>query len=313
MPEVMEQRPVRAEDRARGLDRGAELSLSWVTRHLDAFIPWEDDRVSLASLKRLGDLSLPCSYLHAWQASASCSRLPLAQHLPRWEAFLLRCCEDSRFLGAALADPEEGLYRMQIYAWLRVMGYRSARCEDVMRQLWKRGCVPRSVGALHCLWKAGYVRRQPDWAALCREHVLSREACVDSLDVWTTYRVTHALFYATDLGNQALPLPPGEADRIAAIVERLLDRFLQRGKWDVVGELMINLACLGRHGTPLYERAARAFAGTRLPDGAIPMNRVFEQEFHAAEGRMPDSEVFRWCHHPTLIDVLHRAAVLRSR
>ncbi|AUX46567.1 uncharacterized protein SOCE26_080730 [Sorangium cellulosum] len=312
MIEAVEQRPIRAEDGASGLVRGAELGLSWVTRHLDAFIPWEDDQVSLASLKRLGDLSFPCSYLHAWQTSASCARLPLAQHLPRWEALLLRCCEDSRFLDAALADPEEGLYRMQLYGWLRVMGYRSARCEDVMRQLWRRGCTPRSVGALHCLWKAGYVRREPDWAALCREHVLSREACVDSLDVKTTYRVTHALFYATDFGNQALPLPKGEADRVAGVVERLLHRYHLRGKWDVVGELLINLVCLGRHGSALYDRALRAFTGARLPGGAIPMNRDFEQEFHAAEGRMPDSEVFRWCHHPTLVELVHCAAALRT-
>lgn len=309
----VEHLPVPSEDRALSLCRGAELSLSWVTRHLHAFTPWEDGWVSLSSLKRLGDLSFPCSYLHAWQSSASCSRLPLLQHLPRWEALLLRCCEDSRFLDAALAGPDEGLYRMQIYGWLRVMGYRSARCEDVMRQLWKRGCAPRSVGALYCLWKAGYVRRQPDWAALCREHVLSREACVDSIDVRTTYRVTHALFYATGLGQQALPLPPRDASRAVDIVERLLQRFHQRGKWDVVGELLINLVCLGRQGSPLYERAARDFAGARLPGGAIPMNRDFEQGFHAAEGRVPDSEVFRWCYHPTLVDVVHCAAALSSR
>jgi len=139
------------------------------------------------------------------------------------------------------------------------------------------------------------LRRRPDWRAALVRWLAAWGDDGDSLD-HSAYRITHASFYVTDFGNEDAPVESADHERLAALCERLLGRWLPRERWDLVGELLIALACLDRDG-PGYRDAERAFAAARAAGGLVPDVR---------------DEPFGPRYHVTLVDVLRCAVGLRA-
>ncbi|MQA86927.1 MAG: hypothetical protein GEV03_20430 [Streptosporangiales bacterium] len=290
--------------------RDCLVGAGWVTESLPLFVPFEGTRPSRARLKAFAELSLVCAYLDdRWAGNGAPARL--AEHLSTWREFILRNCADGRYVDSARGDAEHGLYLMQPYLWLRATGYRSQRHEEAIRDLHRIGCRPTSPGVLHSLWKAGYVRAEPEWSTLCRKEILRWTDGVESVDGPTAYFITHLLFYATDFGGHGLGLSARETDQIVWVVERLLVRGLRLGAWDLVVELLTDLACLGAGQESLRHRAAAALEHARLSSGALPANRDIEGTLRGT--RSPaGGPIFARCYHPTLVDVL-RCAIIAKR
>jgi hypothetical protein len=259
-------------------------SLDWLTANLAQFTAAANGNGPRGIAKRSTELALTHAYLRAWVADGSVPAQPFAGHLDAWRDALRSQC-DTREL------PLDGLYVAQPYLWLRAGGERLPRWERELDGLSRGGARADSVGVLHCLWKAGVLRRQPDWRAGLVRWLGAWGEHDDSLD-HSAYRVTHASFYITDFGNEDAPVEPADRERLAALCERLLERWLPRERWDLVGELLIALACLDRDG-PACRDAEQAFVVAR------------------AAQELTCDEPFRRRYHVTLVDVLRCAVGMR--
>jgi hypothetical protein len=265
-------------------------SLSWLTARLEHFAPGSPGVPRETLAKRCTELGLVTAYLRAWVADGSLPAQPFARHADAWREALHARCQAAGEARIALEDGGRSLYHAQPYLWLRAGGYRVRSWERVLAGLSRRGARPRSVGVLHCLWKAG-LAGEPDW----------HEALKRWLTVWgdqpaardrDAYRISHAAFYITDFGCQAPPVARVDRDRLEAVAVELLGRALAQERWDLVGELLIALACLDRQD-PLQESAARAFEERWRPDGGA------------------GDPVFRRHHHTVMVDVLRCAVAGR--
>jgi hypothetical protein len=229
-------------------------SLDWLTANLSHLAAEPDGAGARGTVKRCAELALAHAYLRVWVADGSLPAQPFAGHLDAWRDALRGHC-------AALARPLDGLYCAQPYLWLRAAGDRIPGYERELARLARGGARADSVGVLHCLWKAGVLSRPPDWRAALARWLAAWGDDDRSLD-HSAYRVTHASFYITDFGNEQAPVRSADRERLGALAERLLERWLPRQRWDLVGELLIALACL--HGdASLHSDGERAFAAAR--------------------------------------------------
>ena len=266
-------------------------SLSWLTARLEHFAPGSPGVPRETLVKRCTELALVTAYLRAWVADGLLPAQPFAQHADAWREALQARCQAPGEARIALQDASQSLYHAQPYLWLRAGGYRLRSWEQALAGLSERGARPRSVGVLHCLWKAGLIG-EPDWNEALKRWLAAwgdQPAARDR----DAYRISHAAFYITDFGCQEAPVARADRDRLEALAVELLGRALAQERWDLVGELLIALACLD-HQDPLQEAAARPFeVGWRPDDGA-------------------GDAVFRRHHHTVMVDVL-RCAVAGRR
>ncbi|PRX51370.1 hypothetical protein B0I33_101524 [Prauserella shujinwangii] len=261
-------------------------STAWITERLRHFVPSSGHR---SRLKPLGELAMVYAYLVDWQRHIG-TRLP---QLERWRDFLHAQCTDERLLGLALAEHEDGLYRMQPYAWLRASGFRDPACEHVMRELWLAGCRPTSVGQIHSLWKGGFVRQEPDWDSFCRRQLLANPRLGECLST-EAYRITHAIIYVTDLGGRRPGLDAGELVAIRAIVNRVAQHSRAHRNWDRLIEASIALRALGGVLPPRLDPAGDDVQANRI-DGGVPRDSSVT------------TATFAGCYHATLVDLLDSA------
>jgi 2-polyprenyl-6-methoxyphenol hydroxylase-like FAD-dependent oxidoreductase len=266
-------------------------SLRALTVYLERLAARPDQLSDWQQTKCYGELALIHHYLRSWVREGSMPRQPFAAQLAVWADHLTDHC--NRIHPEIDGGPDDlsgRLYHLQPYLWLRAAGYRSAPAEEMLARLARAGARPDSIGLYYCLWKAGLVRRQPDWrAALPRWLALWGETA-ESWD-HSDYLITHAAFYVTDFGNHPAPVEPSDLDRLARINQQLLRRSVARSAWDLVGEGLIALACLARDQTAEYDQATRRFCQARRTDGP-----------HAGWGS----------YHTTLVDVLRCATALRA-
>lgn len=286
-------------------------AMRWLTASLTHFAPgpgpaWVDAR---AMTKRCTELALTHSYVRTWVDNGSLPADPFGTDLEAWRSALEGHCTEQTPGERAGEDAADGLFHAQPYLWLRTTGYRLQSWEEELARLSAAAVRPGSVGIVHCLWKAGLVRSQPDWhRALVRW--LTAWNGADHVSDHDAYRVTHAAFYITDLGNQDAPVEAADRDRLVDIARNLLGSSAVRGRWDLVGELLVALTCLGSDDA-YQQDAARAFCAERALSAPAAAQPVASAGDETPEQR---DEAFRRGYHTTMVDVLrcavstHRAA-----
>ncbi|MGH3917242.1 MAG: DUF6895 family protein [Pseudonocardiaceae bacterium] len=245
---------------------------AWITAHLTDFVPAGRGR---ARVKPLWELAMVHTYLAQWSSGQ--------RALEGWGTFLRQQCAAEGVLHEARFDRRNGLYLMQPYAWLRAGGQRDAACEQVIRQLWRAGAQPTSVGQVHSLWKAGFIPRTPDFDGFCRKQVLGRRWSDPAL-TRATYRITHAVFYATDLGGRPASLDAAERRAVGAVLRRAARLAHDIGHWDRMIECSLALRALGERDLD--------WTAERGADGAVPRERSVR------------SVTFADCYHSTLADLM---------
>jgi hypothetical protein len=276
--------------------------MAWITAHLTQFVPGPPSVAARGMTKRCAELAMTCSYLRSWVHEGSLPPHPFAAQLDAWQEILQRRCEDPGLRRRALEDPEAALFHAQPYLWLRTTGYRAEAWEDALAGLARDGVRPESMGVLHLLWKADLIRRQPDWR---RALVRWLSEWGDRPEAWdhNGYRITHAAFYISDLGNQVPPVAPADRDRLVELARRLLVGSVARRRWDLTGELLISLTCLDGEDS-LHRDATRAFCAS------------WSGQLAGASGGVEPAEdpdqAFRRRYHTTIVDVLRCAATVRS-
>lgn len=164
------------------------------------------------------------------------------------------------------------------------------------------------------LWKSGWLKREPAWQYLCRHTRLARARKVHYFDDLSAYSVTHTIFYLTDFGHCALGVTDNEQSRIRDLVECLLVHYWRTGHWDLVGELLISLECLGNVNSIIYAGGTNAFQSAWLDNGAIPpvAGKREPGPSTASPTGPPDDpqSLFRLYYHTTLVGALYCSVAL---
>ncbi|MBV7326979.1 hypothetical protein KFU94_01695 [Chloroflexi bacterium TSY] len=299
------------------LQRFAVSSLEWLTRNLNFFSPWQDGRLSTTGVKAFAEFATVYGYLEEWGTGPLAEYLSLSEKLPAWRAFIRQHCENPVYAEMARKRPPQGFDLLLPYLMLRATGYQSPFYEDTLTRLRRWGfpeafeVVPyRLLDRQHLLWKSGYLHREPDWYRLYQKTVLGCRCSLAYLDLDAAYSITHTMFYLTDFGNRPTPLKAVEVEYITEVVECLLVHYWRIGHWDLVGELLINLNCLGKCDSPFYAGAAQAFQHVWRSDGAVPADRSSEKKLQSSQILEKDDLIFRHCYHTTLVGVLYCSTAL---
>ncbi len=289
------------------LARYASKALGWLDSNLDQFSPFREGRVDSYYLKAFAEFTTAYTYLHQWEH-------PQVNHPSRWRSFITQHCENSVYAQGPRKQPVVAFGYLIPYLMLRSLEYRSAYYEETLDFLRMRRylrCVElapyRILEREHLLWKSGYVTNEASWSQFYRATTLGQNLHPLCIDDEAAYSVTHTLFYLTDFGNRRGPFSSPEIQRIKEVVECLLLNYWRTGFWDLLGELLIGLNCLGLRESPVYEGAALAFENAWQANGSIPA----KGELLSGKGRAKqedESETereFRDCYHATLVGVLY--------
>ena len=287
------------------LEKEACLSLDWVSARLESFSPIRGRKFSEARIKAFAELAILYAWLHR-------SGQPLiSRYLPALENFIATECSKPSFAELARKRPHLAFPCLVPYLMLRIAGHRDSFYEQTIARVQEFGhfCVSevvpyRTLEREYVLWTAGVLPKEPAWLRLYRG--TSLHSCRSSLfmDDEAAYSVTHTLFYLTDFGYKAFPFANGSARRAADVVESLLLHYWRVGHWDLVGELLTNLNCLGQRGSVIYSGAAEAFSRVRLPDGAVPPVRRESPATTRRSSPAPTGAFWRF-YHSTLVSILH--------
>jgi hypothetical protein len=123
------------------------------------------------------------------------------------------------------------------------------------------------------------------------------------------YGITHELFYATDFGGRALPVPPQQVAEVQTVVRTLLATALVDGQLDLAAELIQCLLALDPGSTdPLLALGWRQMIEAQHPSGAVPGPPYVPQLIEQAEGDKRTALIFRTCYHTTLVAAMAAAA-----
>lgn len=301
-------------------DLAVDANLRWIAESLPLFVGYVSQSAKRSRVKPIGELSMVYAYTHRWwgQVAQPPTSAPWAEfpgHLEEWRRLLASFCASGVLASLVQEDPENCLYFLQPYLWLRTTGHRDDRCEELIRNAWQDGQRPTSAGMLHVLHVAGLTHTAPDWGGVCRSSFLTKRLSGDELDR-DAYRLTHAIFYATELGSAESGLEPGERRALDDLVRTVAGRARRAGRWDLLVEALLSLICLGSDEDTdgRNQESIQLLMEVRRTDGGLPKDsgvgqRLLDAELTDSPTRSPRFvgwDSFKGCYHATLADLLYR-------
>ncbi len=286
-------------------------AISWVTDHLSDFEPANRDEFSIRDFKSIAELTIVLVRL----LESNTVRDPAfarseAIALRNWKAFVIETCSSSRYRDALERSPHDVAVVVFPYVLLRAIGVRMRRCEAAVARLTALGfpdsieMVPhRELDRRYFYWRAGLLRREPDWKSLYRRTALARMKSVLHVDLWTAYAITHTIFYLGRFGNDRCIGSCASAIRMARIVDSLLIHYCRIGNWDLVGELLIDAASLPDVDRTIYATCFERFCRTWEDDGSHGPDAA-PIEPAPADDRSAPVDRFGQVYHTTLVGIL---------
>lgn len=116
------------------------------------------------------------------------------------------------------------------------------------------------------------------------------------------YTITHTAFHLSDFGCVDAGLPDDVRERGERVTRSMIASCARQGLWDLTGELISALSCLGGDpvGTPAGQAGIRCLALAQLDNGAIPGRSAANR----AQSSLSPAEFFRKAYHTTLVAAL---------
>jgi len=297
-------------------------SADWITNHLQFFSAKFGADPGELNVKGLGELALTYAWMHRWSGRLESISAPINAALNRWRAFVAQECENAMFAELPRKRPAQGCFLLFAYLCLRSTGYRWSYHEETLRRMHRRG-FPAASEALpyrvldreYILWMSGWLEREPPWRSLYRRTCMGRARTAFYLDYVSAYSVTHTIFYMTDFGHRPPSFAEKELARIQDLVEYLLIHYWRLGNWDLVGELLINLECLGvAADSSIYAECSTAFQSVWLDDGALPPDAANPGVAKHSHSPLEAAALFKRHYHTTLVGALYcTMALSRAR
>jgi hypothetical protein len=285
-----------------GLSEGA---MHWLGRNLRFFDPFspasplpENRRVKAAL-----ELAIVC---HAWEKLKPATGLDLLGEakallrtsLPRPEFPLLIDAH-----GGAYADSQRLVYaalapggirddlRGAALARLKASGYLSPAGKSPYLRLETRYYAD----------KAGAEHGMESYQDLAGKSLLARPPA-PPVSLGDAYTITHTAFYLSDYGSWDPYLPGDVRERGQRFTCSVLASSARQDLWDLTGELVITLACLGGDplATPCGQAGIRCLSLAQLDNGAIPGRSAALR----AQPSLSQAQFFRKAYHTTLVTIL---------
>jgi hypothetical protein len=297
----------------RFLKKQANRSLEWLTSRLSDFSPINHGRIDSFRLKAFAEFTL------VYAGLVESNPRDLVAKLSGWRDFIINHCENPAYAQAARKQPLLAFAYLMPYLSLRGIGYRSDYHEETLRNLsrdkWLKSVelVPyRVLDREYVLWKSGFSRKEPSWRRLYLATAAGQSDDPLHFDDEAAYSLTHSIFYLTDFGNHCRVFSSTEISRVASLTECLLLYYWRSGFWDLVGELLITLNCLGGLKSAIVDGATSAFFRAHKNNGCIPAKTNLDDDRDGVvrpKQRRRDRE-FRDCYHTTLVSLMYCSTAL---
>jgi len=116
------------------------------------------------------------------------------------------------------------------------------------------------------------------------------------------YTITHTAFHLSDFGCSDMGLPGDVREQAARVTCSMIGSCARQDLWDLTGELVSALGCLGGDplATPVGQAGIRCLALAQLDNGAIPGRSAANR----AQPSLSSAEFFRKAYHTTLVAAL---------
>lgn len=277
----------------------AEGAMDWIGANLHFFDPFSP-RSPLPENRRVKAALELAIFCHTWTKLKPATGLLGEAH-----ALLERIWQRPEFL--LLMDAHGGGYadsQRLVYAALAPAGIR----ETVLPYLTGSGCLLPDgkspyirLETRYYADKAGLVHGMESYRDLAALSLLARPPA-PPVALGDAYTITHTAFYLSDYGYRAPALCADARERAGRFTRSMFGSCVRQDLWDLTGELVITLGCLG--GDPLATPEARAglrcLALAQRADGAIPGRSAAVR----ARPDLPPGEFFRKAYHTTLVTAL---------
>jgi hypothetical protein len=305
----------------------ARASLCWVNRNLVAFTPWQGSAVSPIGGQALGELAFLTAHVDTWIRNSWPIHQMIGEELEgafsQWVQHISGQIEDALYVEMCRKRVADGWKWLFPYLCLRTVGYRHTSYESLIETLLDRGYLLaperapyRTMEAEYLLYKAGISDQEPDWRDLIARGSLVRWRDPLYLPDDAVYALTHTVMYASDLGGKEIPLTPAERRQVVEIAECLIVHYSRESFWDLLGELLILVSCLGAEArSRVAALGANALTSAWRSDGSLLAYGQSHIRRQSDGATSQSSERLEWddCYHTTLVWLMFVATFSKSQ
>jgi hypothetical protein len=282
-----------------------ENALCWILKHKEHF--WNFERLpDERTVKSFGELQLLLHVIAIYNQGQDLDLRWFIDPVKNFSREALSCPSVSSLMhDAEYSLPNEHQSLLFAYLLMRLEGYSDPCMEHIVD-------IKRNLGLLSSLHAFTVTGMQFEYLLhllkLTPQAINITDAYIGSdliglnlasMDTFGAYKLTHAIFWVTDMGRIPLALGNPDQTRLNKRLNALLVRFLKEENWDIVGELLICLYAVKRFSGHLVDYALQWIQRVQLELGAWPASGE-EREKLVTKG---DDEVakFRCCYHTTLV------------
>ncbi len=299
--------------------RAEELAAGWIERHLVCFNPLlqPDPRRTQLSTKAASELALLCSIALRDVGSNGMHQYREWAHYLWSKVMSVEAFQDYLIANAS------GLPAFGLYASLRECGYEDERLRARLKELLDAGYVlfserPPAVqlDLLHSIELGSFDHDECALEDVYERTLLSSCPSLYPLTSLDVYAITHTVFFLSDFGRRQ-PKVMLEKVRVycRSAIPRLLEYYLWKKNWDLVGELLIVMKELSIEKGSATGEAWTLFLKAQEGDGSVcgPREASDEdyRELHrmraetdASGGRDEEWKAFVERYHTTLVALL---------
>ncbi|MGC2656808.1 MAG: hypothetical protein WA324_02450 [Bryobacteraceae bacterium] len=299
-----------------------QTTLAWLDANIQHFDPLPTGFPSYRSLKRFAELSIALMCLRRL-STRTAGRPWLESWVQRTSEFQILNFGRPAYQESLVKDPLGAFSFALPYLVLRGTGHRCIALERAMKRLLGNGLflsvemIPfRALDRLYFLKLAGLSVTRRGMIRWYRKTTLgARRDAVFNLD--DAYSVTHTVFYMCDFGRSHTLFDETESARVLIALESLLVHSWRIRNWDLMGEVLAAMTCLGvDREDPLVREAEITYYEAYRPDGTMPPNQAVQRRQRnrpkpRSKADLRESSYFSDCYHSTLVFLLFAAINLQ--
>lgn len=177
---------------------------------------------------------------------------------------------------------------------------------DSNRSFLRENAPHRVLENRYVLDRAGICHHLPPVGEIVDQSLLRQPIHLLHVTDSEVYALTHLLFYLTDFGTTAVSRDVEVSEHLPWVVERLIGIYICRQNLDLLGELLMLAGPVGLGESRLVAAGWDCLAASQHDNGMVPGPGFATSE------EPSDEDVFRHCHHTTMVACLASVASGRA-